>query len=187
MSNEPIDTPYYHNVSIQPTNISTITIIVPYHQDNWPKLIEGGILDSLSTMGFSLELEIQREVAASLCSLSLSEPHRVEIAYKCILAMVHLASSGDSDVTRQATGGLANLAEEVDTHEYISRAGGGRAAINLMVGCWLLLRHHRCPHMIALSFGLIPQYLLTTSSTTLAPPTPHNIPLITIELLLISL
>jgi len=27
---------------------------------------------------------------------------------------------------------LANLAEEVDTHEYISRAGGGRAVINLM-------------------------------------------------------
>jgi len=71
------------------------------NEDNWPKLIEGGILDSLSTMGFSLELEIAREVAASLCSLSLSEPHRVEIAYKCILALVHLASSGDMDVARQ--------------------------------------------------------------------------------------
>ena len=56
--------------------------------DNWPRLIQAGILDSLASAGFSTELEITREVAGAVCCLSLSEPHRVEIAYKCIEVVV---------------------------------------------------------------------------------------------------
>lgn len=101
------------------------------NEDNWPKLIAAGILDSLASAGFSTELEIQRETASCICSLSLSEPHRVEIAYKCIKTMIHLSSSGDEDIARQSVGALANLAEDVNTHEYIARAGGSKCLISL--------------------------------------------------------
>lgn len=63
-------------------------------EENWSRLIQAGILDSLASAGYSTEYEIQREVAACLCSLSLSEPHRIEIAYKCIQAMVNLSNLG---------------------------------------------------------------------------------------------
>ena len=72
--------------------------------ENWTLLIENGILDNLSILGLNNELEISREVSACLCSLSLSVIHRVEITYKCIIAIVFLTKSGDADVTRQATG-----------------------------------------------------------------------------------
>lgn len=42
-------------------------------------LINNGILDVLAATGFSTELEIQRESAAAICSLSLSAPHRTEV------------------------------------------------------------------------------------------------------------
>jgi len=62
-------------------------------EENWSKLIQAGMLDSLASAGDSTELEIVREVAAALCSLSLSHPHRVEIAYKCIQCMIKVNNS----------------------------------------------------------------------------------------------
>lgn len=100
-------------------------------EENWPKLIQAGMLDSLANSGGSTELEIVREVAAALCSLSLSHPHRVEIAYKCIRCMIQLSTSNNLDVARQSVGALANLAEDVDTHEYIARAGGSSCLVSL--------------------------------------------------------
>jgi len=100
-------------------------------EENWSRLIAEGILDSLASSGFSTELEIQRETAATICSLSLSEPHRVEMAYKCIQAMIQLSRSNDHDVSRQSIGSLANLAEDVNTHEYIARAGGSKCFVSL--------------------------------------------------------
>jgi hypothetical protein len=41
----------------------------------------------------SPEVEIQREVAALLCNLSLSEPDRLELATFCVPALVDLAKS----------------------------------------------------------------------------------------------
>jgi hypothetical protein len=101
------------------------------NEDNWPRLIQAGVLDSLASAGFSHEVEILREVSATICSLSLSEPHRVEVAYKCIMTIVHLSGSLDLEVARQAVGGMANLAEDINTHEYIAKAGGGRCLISL--------------------------------------------------------
>jgi hypothetical protein len=48
-----------------------------------------------------------------------------------MLTIIHLSESGDSEIVRQSIGGLANLAEEVDTHEYIAKAGGGRCLVSL--------------------------------------------------------
>ena len=59
-------------------------------EENWAKLIQAGMLDSLANAGNSTELEIVREIVAALCSLSLSHPHRVEIAYKCIRCMIQV-------------------------------------------------------------------------------------------------
>ena len=92
-------------------------------KENWPRLVQHGILDSLAAAGLSPE--------TCLCSLSLSRPHHVETTDKCILAMIHLSSCADGEVARQSVGSLANLAEDVDTHEYIARAGGGRCLISL--------------------------------------------------------
>ena len=65
---------------------------------NWALLIEAGVLNSLTRGGLSLENEILKEVSACICSLSLSEEHRVEIAYKCISAVVSLSSSPILDI-----------------------------------------------------------------------------------------
>ena len=45
--------------------------------------------------------------------------------------MIQLSSSPDIDVARQSLGALANLAEDVNTHEYIARAGGSRCLVSL--------------------------------------------------------
>lgn len=128
-------------------------------EENWPLLIGAGILDSLATAGLSQFTEIQREVAAAACSLSLSKntQHRMEIAYKCLPALVRLASVAGSghmalqkrtadeheqpqfsahekilvDIARQAIGAMANLAEEVDTHEFIAKAQASKAFMSL--------------------------------------------------------
>jgi hypothetical protein len=122
-------------------NINTLCIAIAAlrrlakSEENWNALIEAGVLDSLASAGFSTELEVQKEVAACICSLSLSAAHRVEIAYKCIRAIVQLSSVANLEVARQAVGSMANLAEEVDTHEYIARANGGK--------CLTALEHHK--------------------------------------------
>ncbi|CAM9748222.1 unnamed protein product, partial [Choristocarpus tenellus] len=101
-------------------------------QDNRHKLVQGGILKALARAGRSGEVEIRREVAACLCNLSLSEQDRVEIASMCVPALVRLAQGGDLEAARQAIGTLANLAEDIDTHELVARSGGGRAMVGLM-------------------------------------------------------
>jgi len=111
--------------------------------ENWDRLIKANVLDNLASAGQSAELEVQREVAACLCSLSLSEPHRIETCYKCIKAIVYLSMSQDPEVARQAVGALANLAEDVNTHEYIAVAGGGRCLISLEVHSSLVSCRHR--------------------------------------------
>jgi hypothetical protein len=141
------------------------------NEDNWNSLIAYGILDSLASAGNSRYLEIQREVAAALCSLSLSTfpQHRIEIAYKCLQVLVQLTISASKeyqsisernqplhesksshevtsidvskdfenhtktllDIARQAIGAIANLAEDIDTHEYIAKANASKAIIAL--------------------------------------------------------
>lgn len=71
-------------------------------------------------------------MAACLCNLSLSEQDRVAVATRCVPALVALSQGGDLEAARQAIGTLANLAEEIDTHELIAKAGGGRAMTGLM-------------------------------------------------------
>lgn len=71
-------------------------------------------------------------MAACLCNLSLSEQDRVAVATRCVPALVALSQGGDLEAARQAIGTLANLAEEIDTHELIAQAGGGRAMTGLM-------------------------------------------------------
>ena len=75
---------------------------------------------------------MREQVAACLCNLSLSEQDRVAVATRCVPALVALSQGGDLEAARQAIGTLANLAEEIDTHELIAKAGGGRAMTGLM-------------------------------------------------------
>lgn len=67
-----------------------------------------------------------------MCNLSLSEQDRVAVATRCVPTLVGLSQGGDLEAARQAIGTLANLAEDIDTHELIAKAGGGRAMTGLM-------------------------------------------------------
>lgn len=64
------------------------------NEDNWSRLNEAGLLESLAAAGYSSESDIQKEVAACLCALSLSKPHRLQIARTCLSTMVNLVYSG---------------------------------------------------------------------------------------------
>lgn len=54
------------------------------------------------------------------------------MATRCVPALVQLSQGGDLEAARQAIGTLANLAEDIDTHELIAKSGGGRAMARLM-------------------------------------------------------
>lgn len=79
--------------------------------------VRAGVLDSLASAGDSTEAEVQREVAAGLCNLSLEEEVRLSVAQTCMPAIVALAQGGDLEAARQSVGALANLAEDVETHK----------------------------------------------------------------------
>ena len=85
--------------------------------ENRARLVRAGALPPLASAGLSGEVEIQREVAACLCNISLDEEVRVDTAQVCMGAVVHLAQSGDLEAARQAVGALANLAEDIETHK----------------------------------------------------------------------
>lgn len=119
-----------HNINTQCLGLAALRRLADA-DENWARLIQCGTLEALAAAGFSTEVEIQREVAAAICSLSLSESHRLEIAYKCIKTIIQLSVSGDGEVARQAVGGLANLAEDVETHEHIAKGNGGRCLVAL--------------------------------------------------------
>lgn len=72
------------------------------------------------------------QVSACLCNLSLSEEDRVAVATRCVPALVQLSQGGDREAARQAIGTLANLAEDIDTHDLIAKYGGGRVMSGLM-------------------------------------------------------
>lgn len=105
-----------------------------HHEDNWARLIQLGILDSLAQAGlYNDDLDIKREVAACLCSLSLSKPHRIEIAHKCLSPLLHLLNNNtDQELLRQVTGGLANLAEDFHTHGYFEVANAWGSLIQFL-------------------------------------------------------
>ena len=66
---------------------------------NRSRLVAAGVLQSLASAGSSAEVEVQREVAATLCNVSLDEDVRVECAQMCMVAIVDLSLSGDVEVS----------------------------------------------------------------------------------------
>ena len=85
--------------------------------DNRIMAIENGVLIPLATAGRSTDLEIQRETAACVCNLALSDENKLPIAQSDVLTpIVSLAQSPDIEVSRQACGALANIAEDVEAH-----------------------------------------------------------------------
>ena len=49
-----------------------------------------------------------------------------------VVSLVQLGQSSDVEVARQACGAVANIAENVDTHQAIADVHGGRFLIGLM-------------------------------------------------------
>lgn len=96
--------------------------------DNHDVMVAGNI----ASAGLSAELEIQREVAACLCNVTLEPEVRLDVAKVCLPAMVHLAQCGDREAARQAMGSLANLAEDMTTHTHVAAYGGSRCMVALI-------------------------------------------------------
>ncbi|KDO17847.1 hypothetical protein SPRG_16729, partial [Saprolegnia parasitica CBS 223.65] len=94
---------------------------------NRGRIVRGGGLVPLALAGHSEELETQREVAATLCNLSLSDEYKMEIVLSGALPpLITLGQSPDVEVARQACGAIANLAEKIETHATFAAAHGGR-------------------------------------------------------------
>ena len=100
--------------------------------ENRRRFVQAGGLPSLASSGLSAELEIQREVAACLCNVTLEPSVRRDVARVCLPAMVHLAQCGDREAARQAMGSLANLAEDMHTHTHVAAYGGARCMVALV-------------------------------------------------------
>ncbi|KDO22841.1 hypothetical protein SPRG_11978 [Saprolegnia parasitica CBS 223.65] len=100
---------------------------------NRGRIVRGGGLVPLALADHSEELETQREVAATLCNLSLSDEYKMEIVLSGALPpLITLGQSPDVEVARQACGAIANLAEKIETHATFAAAHGGRFLIGLM-------------------------------------------------------
>jgi hypothetical protein len=88
--------------------------------DNRRRLMEAGVLKIIQRNGLTDKIEIQREVAAILCNLSRDVHHKADIVHTCLVTLIHLIKSVDSDTINHTAGTLANLSEDDDYHVYIS-------------------------------------------------------------------
>ena len=69
-------------------------------------------------------VEVQREVAACLRNLSLSEPNKIAIRQGGGLeVLVKFALSADVEISHQATGVIANLAEAIENQGPMVESG----------------------------------------------------------------
>merc|ERR1719181_969800 len=71
---------YSKDLNAQCLAIAALRRMCQLTVQNRGRIIRGGGLDPLAMAGRSTEVEVQREVAATLCNLSLSPEHKVEIA-----------------------------------------------------------------------------------------------------------
>jgi vacuolar protein 8 len=85
------------------------------HQTIRMQLVREGALEPLILAASTDSVEVQREVAATLCNLALAEENKVTMARSGVLpALVALAQSRDKERETHAVACLANLAEMVE-------------------------------------------------------------------------
>ena len=75
-------------------------------------------------MALSDDIDVLREVAAAICSLSSAEENKVEICDRAMSTVVTLALHDDPQTNKQAVSALANLAELVALHVKILSEDG---------------------------------------------------------------
>ena len=100
--------------------------------ENRERVVESGGLVMLATAGLCAEVDVQREIAAALCNTTLESSVRSAVANLCLPGIVQIAQSGDREAARQAVAALANIAEDVTTHDIIALRGGTRCVIALV-------------------------------------------------------
>jgi hypothetical protein len=86
-------------------------------------IVVGGALEAL-TLGAKNEddVEIGRETACALCSLSLNEENKLDMAKEkgIIVDLVNLSQREDPMIARHAVSAMANIAENAKTHQVSS-------------------------------------------------------------------
>lgn len=92
-------------------------------RENRDRLISEGVVSILSGHSCQSEdPELQREVASCFCNLSLNKDHRLDITRSAIAQISNLSQSKDPETIRLSLGAVANLAEDLDTHQQIYQA-----------------------------------------------------------------
>ena len=89
-------------------------------RENRDRMVDEGVVETLTRACNTAEQEGLREVALCFCNLSLSPNHRLGIAQVASSELVALTKSGDFHTVRFSLGALANLAEEIHTHSFMS-------------------------------------------------------------------
>eukprot|EP00940_MAST-03C_sp_MAST-3C-sp2_P002171 g2171.t1 len=89
------------------------------HPEISTKLVEAGALDPLLMTAEHSSTEVQGEVAAALCNMSLSESNKLALSQSGGLkALMHLMHSDDQHRIHYALAAIANIAEIVDGHTH---------------------------------------------------------------------
>jgi hypothetical protein len=89
------------------------------HPEISTRLVEAGALDPLLMTAEQSGAEVQGEVAAALCNMSLSESNKLALSHSGGLkALSHLMHSDDQHRLHYALAAIANIAEIVDGHTH---------------------------------------------------------------------
>ena len=89
------------------------------HPEISTRLVEAGALDPLLMTAEQSGAEVQGEVAAALCNMSLSESNKLALSHSGGLkALSHLMRSDDQHRLHYALAAIANIAEIVDGHTH---------------------------------------------------------------------
>lgn len=89
-------------------------------RDNRDRLISEGVISILVTHSCKADdQELQREIASCFCNLSLTKDNRIDMTRAAIANIAALSQCSDSETIRLSIAAIANLAEDIDTHQYI--------------------------------------------------------------------
>ncbi|KAL3789563.1 hypothetical protein ACHAWO_009126 [Cyclotella atomus] len=102
-------------------------------RENRDRLISEGIVSILvSNSSKTAETALQREIASCFCNLTLAKNHRADITRTAIGEIAVLSQSSDPETIRLSLGAIANLAEDIETHQHIHTANAVNSAISAL-------------------------------------------------------
>jgi len=142
------------------------------HAGNRITMVFGGVLGKLKDIAAKdFELANQQELSALLCNLARSPENRMPITESGLVTdlVSYINTVPDIEVVSQSTAALANLAEDMLTHQTIVKARAVHFAVCVyfsLTGSFLIhtYRHHTLYLFLSPTFS--PLHTTTTTTTT---------------------